>query len=891
MARDSAQPPRLSRLLLRTLLHPHDVECALSDLEEEFEARRARDGQRAARRWYREQARLSVWPALQRRWQSRREDPMHHASPAGPTRSHFGARFLAELRWAWRGVRGRGAAGVFQIGLVGVTLAACALAFTTADAFVFRPAPYPNTERLVVLQKSHPMTGVSDHITTAELEGWRRQTDLFADMQADYMGPAVHLQIGGITEQVRSHQITPGLLDMLGVMPRWGRPFVSGDAQPGAPAVAIVSERVARGLFGDPSRAIDQAISAGTESWRIVGVMPRSFRFPTAVEEIWRPFVPPPPEGPMFRSVRPLLLAAPGVSIAAIQQAVAARGAAVTGDLPPFLRDGTAAIALTEARRDQRARLFAMLLGAAGCLLLIACLNVTSLELASVVRRERTYAVQNVLGATRATLVRTALIESALITIGAVGAAVLLTYWGAAATVALLPPAMQDRLSNPIDLDQRTFLFVAVVAVATWLIMAAPVVWRATRTNMAGALSRTARSSTVSRAQAFARHALMAAQVGLTVLLLVGSLLFVRSYDAHSARGKGMDTASIATIEVVPPGHIWRTPQASQIEADVLTRLRAHPSVRAVSRTDGLLPSTSRGIGGPLQIHGRPHDDGRIHLTGSAVDPEYFETLGMRLLGGRWFTAGDPPGATVVDEAFARRYWPDGDAVGARFNVGTGVMAGVSTFDVVGVASHVRRDRAETPTGVTVNVAYVRGDNDAPSIPTFVARLEAPEQLADVTGVVRAAAGRDNVVRTMLLDDRYAQLYGDTRVAASITTVFGAVAFVVAMAGIYGVIAFLVAGRTREIGIRLAIGASGRNVQSLVLTPALLFIAAGTIAGLAAARAASRSIENQLYGITATDPGTYVAVAIAVVGTALLATWLPARRAARIDPAITLRAE
>ncbi len=816
---------------------------------------------------------------------------MSHATSSAVTRSRFGAQLLSELHWAWRRVRGRRTASLFQAGLLGVTLAACALAFSAADAFVFRSASYPNADRLVIPQKATPGQGITDYIPTSELEGWRRQTDLFAGVHAYEMDAALHLSIRGVTEQVHAQQITPGLLEALGTMPRWGRPFVADDVEPGAPAVAIVSERVARGLFGDPALAIDQHLQAGAESRRIVGVMPQTFRFPTAVEEVWRPFVPPAPQGPMFRNVRALMLVVPGRSIEEIGQGVAARGPSITADLPPFLRGETTVVTLADARRDSRALLFMMLLGAAGCLLLIAGLNVASLELASVVRRARTYAVQTVLGATRATLVRAALIEGAVVTAAAVAIALALTFWGASALLALLPTTMQNRLLNPIDLDQRTLLFIAVVAVATWAVIVAPVVWRAAQTNLAGTLSANARTSTISRAQALTRHALLAGQVGLTVLLLVGSLLFIRSYGAHAARDKGFDSTNLATVEVVLPGHVWRTPRATQIETDVLAQLRAHPAVRSVSRTGTLLPSTSRGVGGRLEIHGRPEPEGQIHLAGNDVDPEYFMTVGMTLTRGRWFTADDAPGAAVVDESFARQYWPDGDAIGARFNVGQTAMSRVSTFEVVGVASPVRGDRVETSTGTVVHAVYFRAADSEVALPRFVVRLDAPHSLSTVTEVVRAAAGSDAVVRSTLVDDRYAELYGDTRVAASLTTVFGAVAFVVAMAGIYGVIAFLVAGRTREIGIRLAIGASGRNVQRLVFRPALIFITVGTIAGLGAARAASRTIESQLFGVTATDVSTYAIVAAAVVGTALLATWLPARRAACIDPAVTLRAD
>lgn len=884
-------PPRLSRLLLRLVLHRNDTDCALSDLEEEFEQRCRRDGPRPAVRWYRSQARRSVWPAIQRRLDPFGRGPSAASAAPDLSRPTLAIQLASEWRWAWHAVRRRGRSVVLQAGLVGVTLAACALAFAATDALVWSPAPYPNANRLLVLQKPGPDQRPAEYIPVGEFNGWRSQSDIFASVQAHSTGPTLHLPIGGVTEQVRAHDITPGLLEALGVIPRWGRPFVADDAASGAEPVAIVSEHLARGLFGDASLAIDRTLDAGAESWRIVGVMPSGFHFPTATEQIWRPFVLPPAEGPGFRSVQSLALPVVGTSIERTGREMTARGAAIRSNLPPFLQGETVPIPLADARRDSRALLVTMLLGAAGCLLLIACLNVVGLELASAVRRTRAYAVRGALGATRATLVRTSLFEAAIVTAAAVSVGLIVTSWGGPVLSALLPEPMQARLVNPIDLDARSLWFVGALAVATWMLLAAPVVWRTARTRVAEGLSWNARTSTVSRAQALARHALMAAQVGLTVLLLVGSLLFVRSYSAHALRGKGFDSTSVATVEVLLPAQVARTARATQIESDVVARLQALPEVRSVSRTGPLLPSTSSGVGGALQVEGRPAPDAQVHVSGYPVDPEYFATLGMTLRSGRWLAHDDPPGAAVVDESFARRFWPEGDAVGARFSVGRTSSSGVSTFDVVGVASPVRGDRVETPAGVGVYVVYFRPVPSAPALPRFVVRLDDIRQLDAVTAAVRSVAGSDAVVRTTPMDERYAQLYGDTRMAAGITTIFAVVAFVVAIVGIYGVIAFLVVSRTREIGIRLAIGASTRRIQRLVLAPAFAFIVAGVVCGLAAARAAARAIESQLFGVTAADPGTYAVVTAAVVGTAVLATWLPARRAARIDPAITLRAE
>lgn len=798
---------------------------------------------------------------------------------------------VVEWRWAVRGIRARGGAAVFQSGLVGVTLAACVLAFVAADAFVFRPVDYPHADRLVVFERS-TVIGVSDYITPAEIDAWRQQTDIFADVRAHDGAGTLHVAVGDATDLIQTHVIAPGLLELLGVVPRWGRPFTADDAVAGAEPVVIIGESLARRVFGDPASAIDGRLPASENPPRIVGVMPASFHFPSAAQQVWWPLVDeePTPGRPGIRNRRALALVAPDQRMEQALAAIPGRLPATQAGLPAFVRgEATTPRTFVDTRRDPRALLFRMLLGASFCLLLIACLNVASLELATSVRRARSIAVQSVLGATQRSLARVAALEAALLTATASLVALLLCWWGVASLPSLLPVSMRDSLVNALDLDRRAFTFLAGAVVATWFVLAIPAVWRVTRLHASAVLRSVTRTSTVSRRQALTRHALMTAQVALTVTLLVGSLLFVRSYAARVSEDKGFDATNLVGIELLVPAEMFRSARLPHIESDVIGRLHAHPAVRSASRTGQLPPQMTGGVGGVLQVHGRDGNEGEVKAAGYSVDPEYFDTLGIRLQQGRWFTSSDPAGTVVVDEAFARRHWPEGDALGARFNIGATMMGGAGVFTIVGVASHVRGDSVETPTGAPVHVVYLPlGSTYNPL--RFVARLRSIDDAVAVADAVRQTADV-GVVRLTPIEERYARLYADTRMAAAITSTFGIMAFLVALAGTYAVVAFLVAGRTREIGIRLAIGASGRRVLALVLGPALMFIGLGTILGLGAALAASRSIESHLFGVTADDPSTYVSVAAAVIVMAIVSTWWPARRASRIDPAITLRAE
>jgi hypothetical protein len=253
-----SRPPVLSRLCLRLALHPDDRDCALSDLAEEFEKRRHRDGGAAARRWYRRQTLTSLLPALQRR--------------TGTT----------ELRWAWRGVRSRGWRAVCVVVLLSVALSATAIVFTAADAFVFRTLPYHDPERLVVIERTGTGGSTSDYIWRQALLEWRNHRDLFAAVHAHSSGSSAWLTTSGVTETVPAAAITPGLLELLGVLPKWGRPFVDGDAGAGAPLVVIIGEALAGRQFGDAQSAVGQPFFTGRDTPTVIGVMPASFRFPTA---------------------------------------------------------------------------------------------------------------------------------------------------------------------------------------------------------------------------------------------------------------------------------------------------------------------------------------------------------------------------------------------------------------------------------------------------------------------------------------------------------------------------------------------------------------------------------------------------------------------------------
>jgi putative ABC transport system permease protein len=793
----------------------------------------------------------------------------------------------SELRAAWRGLRARRWRAPLVVGLLAVSLGAAVVVFSAADSFVFGRVPYPNAERLIVLQRTSAFSGTNDYLPPENVAEWRKHSDLFASVHAHDRGASLYLTTGDLTESVRSQLVTPGLFEALGARARWGRLLQPGDEAPDREPVAVIAEELARRVFGAPAAAVGQTITSGEETLLVVGVMPARFRFPTSRERIWRPFDLARRKPNIY--VRVLFEAAPGRDYATIASAIEERGPAVARAVSQVhVREREPAVAapLVAAEANARANLLLwLLMGAAGGLLLIAASNVVSLELATAMARARTHAIHAALGAGRARLVRIGLFEGALLIAASAALAWTFAGWGAGVLASSLPPAMSDPLTNPIDVDVRSLTFMIAAAFLAWMLTSVPVVLRATRPQLADVLRRDDRTHATSGA-AF-RQALVAFQIAVTIVLLVCAVLVIRTYATQLALEKGFDSRNVATIRVgQQPGAATRP---ADLEQAILSRLQSQPGISAVARTDSLPPSSTAGIGNKLSIDGRPTTAEQIKLTGYSVDPEFFSTMGIRLLAGRIFTAADPAGYLVIDERFARRFWPDGNALGARFNMGGGGLSGASNFEVIGIAAALRVESNETPGGVESFIVYNRIPQTYSPL-TFVARLDHERQLPALTTLVRSLAP-GAIVRVELVDTLYERLFGDVRLAVAVTTALGGLAFIVAGAGVYGVMAFLVSGRRREIGVRMALGAAPADIRRMFLLSSGRTLALGALLGVAGAAMMARTIESMLFGVSAVDPLTYAIVVFLVGISALVATLGPAVHAARVDPTVALRAD
>jgi putative ABC transport system permease protein len=888
-------PPWLTRHVLRHIFVGQDRDCALSDLDEEFEVRAARDGAVAARRWYRNQARRSVIPALQRRLMG--FDLSLHIP------------LSSELRWAWRGVRARGWRAAFVVALLAVALASNAAMFSVSDSLLFNPLPFPDSARLVSIRSRYsPDERPGPNAETDLFNAWSAQRDVFSAV-GSYMHKTIFLTGGDTSERVPTADLTTRMLDVLGVRPRWGRGFVEADLLDDGYFAALIREDLARRRFGSPQAALGKRLEATGRPLVIVGVMPEEFAFPSPTFRVWRAFA---PGGPLTRNQGWTIAArlADDVPISEGFARVVERAPAV-GQAAGYAEYGAEAVPLfTAPTPGERRTLILLLLGAALCLLAAACANATNLELANAVQRARTHAVQLALGAGRGQLGRVAALEGCLLIALALGAGLSVAWLIIPWLAGLLPNAFQFSTRNPISFDMRVIWFTAGLAVASWLLAFFAPALVASRADLASLLKTEDRSSAASAASGRLRRWLTVAEVALTVMLISGGTLYARSYQNLLAVEKGFESRGLAEVSMsMPVGFFTAENPRAQFTDRFMQAFAAVPGVQGVTHSSappdmGDSPSRVN-----VSVDGRVVGDD-LMLGRKWVDAKFFAVVGLPLKRGRLLETTDSNINVVIGEALARRLWPDGDPLGHTIQGDEKSPFSRTPLRVVGVVGDFRTAPTRLP-DATDERMYVyslwqesaSGRSPPPTasaplldtggshgIMTVTVRLDSPERLSTVLAAARGFEPRLEVT-AMLVDDLYARQNSNTRLAREVVGVFSAVAFVIAIAGVYGVMAFLVAGRRREIGIRMALGASRRDISRLVFGSSLRLILAGGLIGMVAAVAASRWIQSQLFGISPADPVTWFVVMAAVSIVSVLGTWHPASQAARVDPAITLRTE
>lgn len=821
----------------------------------------------------------------------------HDGPSRKPGRSSWLERLTRDIRQAVRSLaRTRGYAAI-TIGMLALGIGINAAVFTILDSVLWRPVPYRDADRLVELYNYNTARGFSYiGFSPVLVNQWRTQHDLVEALEAFDRVPFVYRTPAG-TEMVSGALVTPRLLSLLGVTPRLGRVFTDNDGRPGTDRVVVVSESFWRARLGATREIETRDVDLNGRLYRVIGVMPVAFRFPES-RDLWVPYDidQPPPDAPLApRTLIPVARLAAGVTFDKAGPEAIARGGRLNAAAGGTANVSARMMPLGHEASDVTRRSLTLLGGAVCALLLIICANVASLTLARGLDRARDVAVRVALGATRADLFRSRLIEHAIV--GALGTllGIAVARAGIAAALAVLPDAMTETALNAITVDTRMLLLTIGVGVLTVFVFGLPPALLGSRATVADALRKDGRTLAGSRLTSRWRSALLISEVGLAALLLIVGAVLTRSLIRLQSTDHGFDTDNLVVVTIGLPAAGYADREVrDRFAVDAANQIRKIGNVTGV--TIGGLPLDFGAVTiGELEIGDHPGDRlPQMIVPIFEVPPDYFSTLKIPLRTGRSFTADDPQGSVVVSSHLAAQIRSGGDALGARFRLGEGPW-----LTIVGIAGDVPvvGDNARAPLAIYSPLGHESGAFHAAmstsliaDYRTLVIRSANPAAARPAIGNAIHAIDPSVVIwKTSLVDHVYADAIARPRAVFLLMAVFGIAGLATAAAGLYGVLVHLVTQRRREIGIRLALGARTADVGRLVFARGLALTATGVAIGVAAAWLLTRAWQSLLVEVAAIDPVS-VAVVVAVIMTAAaLASWRPAQRAMRVDPVALLR--
>jgi predicted permease len=793
---------------------------------------------------------------------------------------------------------------------LGAAIGATALTFSVVNGVLLKPLPYPAADRLVAVWHVAPGVMQGDVPQSPASYFTYRDAKVFEDVGL-WSGGAASITGKGDPERVTVLNVTDGVLPLLGVRPILGRLFTQEDDAPGTAETVILTHRYWLRVFGGAESAIGQSIQVDGQPTQVIGVLPADFRFPRENPELIMPF--------RFNratihvanfSYTGLARLKPGSTMA---QATADMARLIPGMIdhyptpPGMSREMMHAARLAPTVRpfmddvvgNSRAMLWT-LLGAMAIVLLVACANIANLFLVRAEGRQQELAIRTALGASRTQIVRQLLAEAGVVSSLAGALGLVLAYAGIRMLLALNPTYLPRLEEIAIDPTVVTFVVVA-SAVAALLFGIVPIA-RYAGTGIGVTLKEGGRGSSDGRERHRARHTLVVVQVALALVLLVASGLMVRTFQAMRNVDPGFARAGeVFTMRIAIPDTVVKDPlEAAATHERILRRLEAIPGVESVGLTSSM-PMENIESNDPVWVQDQPTTEGKIPPIRlyKWITPHYFATIGNTLVAGRDLTWDDLNGrrpVAIVSHAFALEHWGSARAAIGRFITNNPKDP---WREVVGVASDTFDRGVTRPTPPTVYWPMVMNQfwDSSPFAQRWMSYAVRTPRVgtAGFLGEVQQAVWGINpnlpLARPRTLDAIYQASMAETSFALVIIGIAGGVTLLLGLVGLYGVIAYIVAQRRREVGIRMALGAAGGDVQRMFVWRGLKLAAVGLVVGTVAAAAGSRFIASLLFGVSPFDPFTYGGVAVVLGLVALVATWLPARQASRVDPSVALRAD
>jgi putative ABC transport system permease protein len=768
--------------------------------------------------------------------------------------------------------------------------------FSVVDAVLLRPLPYPDSDRLMVLLDVHQGAGSEPeeyNVSGANFLAWRARSKSFKSLEAMLPKP-FNLVEGGEPERIDGAAVTAGFFDLLGAKMERGRGFLPEEDRPGGNRTAVLSHELWERRFAADPQILGKALMLEGQSHTVVGVLEPGFHF-LQDAEVWVPLAldpsDPPPQHQLLVGGR----LKPRQRVEEMRSEMESIAAQLALDAPDTNAGYTVKI---EPLRDnlvkERRGGLLLLLGAVGLLLLIACANVGNLLLVRASEQRNEIAIRAAFGASRGRLVRQTLTESVALALagGLAGVPV------AEAALWVLPRLATEyaALLQDVRLDFRVLVFTFVLSMVTGLLPGLLPALKTSTPNLYRRLTAGGgRRSTEGVRGRRIQSSLVVFEVAVALLLLVCAGLMIKSFALINRVALGFDRENVLTAQVSLSETEYDNERSAVFWRDLIGRVSALPGVAAAAATTAL-PVDDFAVTTTFTLEGQADDSPEETLMANfrRVSPDYFAVMGIPIKSGRLFVEGDDAAATpvaVVSEEMARRYWPNQSALGKRL-LRTSEAAKGRWLTVVGTVGDVQDSALGAETGATFYVPIAQG---ARPTMVLVARAKPSVEPMSLVSAVRRTVldlNRNQPIdEVQTLEDHISGSLAKQRFNTFMLTLFAALGMALAVLGIYAVLSYSVSQRSHEIGVRMALGAQAGDVVRLILRRGMALAMAGLVIGLAAALLFTRVLEGQLYGVRPTDPVVFAGIAVGLILVALLASWLPARRAARFDPIITLRAD
>ena len=770
--------------------------------------------------------------------------------------------------------------------------------FSVVNAVLLRPLPFRDPASLCLLTERMPTIPILGPSYLNFLD-WRAQNHAFEEVAAARLTPFT-LSGGAEPERIQGQMASASLFPLLGVSAMRGHTFTADEDRAGGPNVALISYGFWRTHYAGASDTLGKSLTLDNQAYTIVGILPPKFQL-IQPADVLVPFEPWGKKLPDDRSWHPGIIAVGRLKNAiSVEQAQAEMNTIAKRLAQAYPVNNTEVGANVNRLQDQLVQnvrpALLVLLGAVALVLLIACANIANLLLARGASRRREIAVRTALGAERSRVLRQLLTESILLA-GAGGLA------GVALALAGITPLVHlaaNSLPNlgPIGVDYRVLIFVCITVLAAGVLFGLGPALTTSKLDLRSALNEAARGSTGGAAQRQLRSVLVIAEIALAIVLLIGAGLLLRSFDRLQRVDPGFHAGNLLVADVPLSPQAYKEASARMSFFDrLLGRSRALPGVAAAGAAS-FLPVSGGGSRLYFNVQGRPPKSPRDYLIIGyrPVSPHYLETLGVPLLRGRFLADGDTehaPYVVVVNQSLARQLFPNESPLGRRMQVGALADAQVPWMEIVGVVGDMKQDLA-TDSAAEAYLSYRQADTLLPVFAQSIVLRTARDprtEVAALRNVVHELDPNQPIIRFRTMEENIATSVNDQRFRTTLLAIFAACALILSVVGLYGLMTYTVTQRVPEIGIRITLGAREHHVLGMVVGQGLRLALAGIAIGTAGAFALSRILSRFLYGVAATDPITYVAVAGVLLVVALLASYIPARRATQIDPVTALRSE